>query len=55
MDPISVLGLAASVGGLIDIGSKVAIELQKTIHAFRNAPADLETISAEIYTLCGLL
>lgn len=55
MDPISIIGLAASIAGLVTFGQKVAAGLVKTYSAARDAPEELRKISDDIYALCGLL
>ncbi|KAH6879493.1 hypothetical protein B0T10DRAFT_158527 [Thelonectria olida] len=54
MDPISAIGLVASIVGIVDLGEKVALRAQKVYHAIRDAPAELQKINADIYVLCGI-
>ncbi|KAK3349179.1 hypothetical protein B0T25DRAFT_609822 [Lasiosphaeria hispida] len=53
MDPTSIIGLAASIAGVVTLGQKVAAGLVKTYSAARDAPEELGKISNDIYALCG--
>jgi hypothetical protein len=55
MDPVSILGLAAGIAGLVTLGQQIASGVVKTYATIRDAPEELARISSDIYALCGLL